>query len=374
MEIFHVHTESKTRDGDAIRQRLLKAVIAAAPGTSRFMPVLHRGRCIAWAGWSEIRKRVLVLDHKPWMRTWVDRNGLLCGFTSVDDLINNVTTNGKLKQSFWFKSNFSTALLTNHWLHYYVLGGWPAGGTFSGTALTARAHDDTDPGAIMHGGNVSTATKHIISGWVRSNSVASVDAYTFVVYDMVITYDNCVMSSASQPMVNVTTAGRYIGGSDPGLQIMGCQSNAWTANTSYTNIKYTNIASTAGQLVATPSLTTPVNNVTPGAGTAAVSAMAVTVTNVRSILSPALQNGDSGVKQIDSFQMGALNTQTTCFILGFQLAWMPCHGGIDNVYANDFVKMGDLCRVRDGACLTVACYSPTASQRAASMGLNFAWA
>jgi hypothetical protein len=92
------------------------------------------------------------------------------GFSSHDDLINQITTNGKFLRHDYNKA-IVTAQVAGAWHDLGALGGYPfadtatPGNNYAGTSLTYVARDDTStlPSSIWHGGNVSTATKHVLN-------------------------------------------------------------------------------------------------------------------------------------------------------------------------------------------------------------------
>lgn len=348
-----VHAPRKSRTSDRDLERVVRNVARNAYGVGRLMPIIYEHRVVGWCGWSFREDCAVVLHHKPWMRTWIDRNGLLLGYPNVDDIINQITNNGSLRQVLWFKSNFG-ASAGGTWNHFYNVGGWPGAGSFNGTTFTARQHDDTEVGAMMHGGNVSPKTKHIISGGFRSGSTLSTDNPVVCVYDMVISYDACVVTSTPTNFTNTLPALRYISTNDPGLQIMACANSVLTGSINFSPLKYTSVGGTAGQTVPVTMTETVVANV-PSTGNPSQSAFALVNSNTRSILNAPLVNGDGGVKQLDSLTMGSTVTDTINYILGFQLGWMHASSGTEVRYLFDLVTgANELPIVRDGACLQIA--------------------
>ena len=90
------------------------------------------------------------------------------GFSSHDDLISQITVNGRFLRTDVNKL-IATAQVAGSWHDMGpALAGFPFGDTtatnnYAGTSLTFVATDDTSAGAIPHGGNVSTLTKHIVN-------------------------------------------------------------------------------------------------------------------------------------------------------------------------------------------------------------------
>lgn len=77
------------------------------------------------------------------------------GFTSQDDLINQITSNGKTDTCIMQKT-LNAAGMAGAWQILAPHVGWPAASLFTGTDLTWVDTDDTwAEGVIWHGGDVS---------------------------------------------------------------------------------------------------------------------------------------------------------------------------------------------------------------------------
>ena len=338
-----IHTASKVRP--LLRELAARDAAAACcqSGTDRLLPIIWRGDLIGWCGWSHLEQAAVVLRPADW----------LAGFPSIDSIIYNVTVNQQMRQLFWFKSSLGGSPSGLTWLHLFQLGGWPTAGVWNGTAYTARPHDDTEIGAIYHGGNVSPATKHILSGHVRTQDINTQTVTdVFVLYDLVLSYDQCTVTSVSTNFINGSPPARYIGAGDPGLQIMSCGNPVATGGATFTTLKYTNIGGSAGQTVPVTLVTNV--DVTPTTTLPPATAFNYTNSNQRGVLCAPLVSGDSGVKQLDSIAMSTIQTDKINYILGYLLAWMPARG-TDAMHPFDFVRvLPSLPRIRDGACLTFA--------------------
>lgn len=363
--VHSVHTESRTRLGDHMRQRYTKVVMDAAKYSNRLMPVVVENRIISWVGGS-MNGGVYAIDHKPWMRSWIDRDGMLMGFPTVDSVI-ATTQNEKQRQLFWHKE-FTSTLTATTWSHLWGIAGFPDAGVYGGSARAAVQHTDQDRGALMHGGNVSTDTKHILSAGVFDGGLATInDSAVYVPYDYVIGYDSCDVNSASQNFDNTLTAQRYISGSDGpayGLQIMGAITSTTTAqNYTAANPKYTSITGSPpeGVSMVGPTLALTAGS-TPTSGIPFLSSFSTLNNSNWTILNLPLRNGDQGVKQLDSYQFTSTAAgQTVSFILGFPLGWFPAQFG-SMLFPYDCVKQlpASCARIRDGACLTIAMWSASA--------------
>ena len=85
------------------------------------------------------------------------------GWTSQDDLITQLTVNGKGDVVTMTKT-LNAAGTAGGWTLLSPHNGWPIASTFAGASLTYVATDDTwSQGTIYTGGDVSTATKHFLT-------------------------------------------------------------------------------------------------------------------------------------------------------------------------------------------------------------------
>ena len=94
----------------------------------------------------------------------------MAGFTGQDDLINQVSTNGKFYRSDWQKSTFATTAHTaGLWYSLQRGGGNPPADTILGTGTNLAFQQLSDSvataGGIPHGGSVGGGTgyKHLLN-------------------------------------------------------------------------------------------------------------------------------------------------------------------------------------------------------------------
>lgn len=84
------------------------------------------------------------------------------GWSSHDDLINQISNNGKFGRIDMSKTTV-VAQVAGTWTDLGVMTGFPIADAYPGTSLTFVPTDDTTSPSIYHGGNVSTATKHFLN-------------------------------------------------------------------------------------------------------------------------------------------------------------------------------------------------------------------
>lgn len=103
------------------------------------------------------------------------------GFTSQDDLITQLTVNGKGGTVVTTKT-LSSAGTAGAWTLLSGHAGYPPAATFTGTDLTYVATDDTwSEGTIYTGGDVSPATKHFLSAGAACVAAAGAPWYVMAI-------------------------------------------------------------------------------------------------------------------------------------------------------------------------------------------------
>jgi hypothetical protein len=130
------------------------------------------------------------------------------GFTSQDDLISKITTSGQFKRADWNKLTHAVgAQAAGTWYALPHATGNPPAMTLGvvGTNLAWHAACDRTPGAILHGGDVSTATKHILNASAFSAAVTTMPAI-FMLVDMLGWYPvSTVTVTGDQPCISAKT-------------------------------------------------------------------------------------------------------------------------------------------------------------------------
>lgn len=132
------------------------------------------------------------------------------GFTSMDDLISEVTTNGQFFRSDWNK-NFlpTTAATAGEWHCLFRGAGNPAADAIAntGTNLTWQPLTDTTTNAtgIPHGGNVAPSYKHILNASAFT-AAATVAPCVLMLVDLLGFYRvTSVTTTTPQSMTNGLT-------------------------------------------------------------------------------------------------------------------------------------------------------------------------
>ena len=274
----------------------------------------------------------------------------MAGFTSQDNLINEVSTNGKFYRADWQKSTFGTTAHTaGLWYSLFRGGGNPAADTIlgTGTNLAFQALTDTTTNAtgIPHGGNVGGGTgyKHLLTAAAQTAAATTAPCVMMLV-DLLGFYPiTSVTTITAQTLNNTVTLPRYTDGA--GVQAFLTPSTVMGAATPNLSIGYTNSANTASR--ATPT-TLPIGNTA-----AAVTSIVYSGTGSGKYgpFMP-LQAGDAGIRSVQtvtisvSYVSGVLNLVLCKPLLTLPITTLGVTAERDLV--NQFASMP---KVYDGACL-----------------------
>lgn len=236
------------------------------------------------------------------------------GYSSQDDLINQITTNGKL-ESVIFQKTTVAAGVAGCWQHLLNSAGSVPAATFGGAEATFIPTDNTwSEGAIPIGDQTAPATKHILS--MGASVVAAAGAPWFLLPIDLVGY-------AKLTTTNVTTTGaktitmtpigssaanvdRYPNGE--GLRLFVAAMATMGANAPTMQINYTNPAGTTGKQTVAGCVSTAsaANGILLNSGNAA---------NKYGPFLP-LAAGDNGVKDIESLTWGGTAHASGSVIIG----------------------------------------------------------
>ena len=298
----------------------------------------------------------------------------MAGFTGQDDLINQVSTNGKFYRSDWQKSTFATTAHTaGLWYSLFRGGGNPPADTILGTGTNLAFQQLTDATAnatgIRHGGDVGGGTgyKHLLNAAAQTASATTAPCVLMLV-DLLGFYPvTTVTTTGAQTLNNTVTLPRYTDGA--GVQAFVTPSTVMGAATPNISIGYTNSASVAGK--ATPT-TLPIGNTA-----AAVTSIVYSGTGAGKYgpFMP-LAAGDAGIKSVQSINLsasyvsGVLNLVLCKPLLTLPITTLGVTAERDLV--NQFASMP---KVYDGACLAWLMLAGAATPVASPLSghLEFGW-
>ena len=294
------------------------------------------------------------------------------GFSSADDLINQITTNAKYGNVFYNKT-LSSAGTAGHWTLLAGHAGSPAAATFAGADLTYVATDDTwGEGAPYHGGNVSTATKHFLSAGGAVVAAAGAPWYLMAI-DLVgyVPLSGTNVSTTGTKTVTMTAIGssgstgdRYPAGA--GLEMFVAADTALGANAPTCIVNYLDTGGGAG------ATTTFTSTASLGVGQLLNSGTAANKYN------PFLPkaSGDTGISDIVSLVWAGTAHASGTVIIGLcKPLWtipIPATGLYTKL---DFVNaFPSLPRIRDGANIQFLMFQTAATTSAGTIMADFDWA
>lgn len=276
------------------------------------------------------------------------------GFSSQDDLIASITVDGQVGRIDYQKTT-AVAGVAGTWTDLGTATGSTPVDAYAGTSLTFVETDDTySGGAVYHGGDVSTATKHFLNASASVFAAAGAPWILMCVdqvgYVPITTTDVTGTGSRTVTMTPISNTGakvdRWANGA--GLRAYFSTEVAPTAGgPNLTTFTYTNQAGTTGKtLAATVGFAaTPVTGMIPHSGNAA--------TRYGPFLP--LAAGDSGIRDIENFTLSGGTAYTGSGQLVLHLVrplWqipIPASGILTE---RDFVnQLPSLPKIPDGACI-----------------------
>lgn len=293
------------------------------------------------------------------------------GFTSFDDLINQVSVNGRFYRSDWQKSTFATtAQAAGMWYSLFRGGGNPPADAILGTGTNKAFQALTDATAnatgIPHGGDVG-GFKHLLNAAAQTAAATTAPCVLMLV-DLLGFYPiTSVTTTGDQALDNTVTLPRYTDGA--GVQAFITPSTVMGAATPNIRLTYTDSDGNAGNL--TPA-TLPI-----GLTAAPVTSIVYSGTGAGKFgpFMP-LAIGDKGIRSVQQFNLsasyvsGVLNLVLCKPLLTLPITTLGVTAERDLV--NQFMSMP---KVYDGACLAwlmlAGANTPVASPL--SGHLEFGW-
>ncbi len=293
------------------------------------------------------------------------------GFSSQDDLISQITVNGKM-DSIVYQKTTPAAGLAGHWQHAINgVGSIPAA-TFSGAEATFVATDNTwSEGAIPIGDQTSPATKHILN--MGASVVAAAGAPWFVLPIDLVGYAKLTTTNVSTTGAKTITmtpiaataanVDRYPNGE--GLRAFVASYATMGANAPTMQLAYKN---TAGV-----SKTTTAGCVSTAA---APSGIILNSGNAANKYGPFLNMaaGDTGISDLESLTWGGTAHASGSVFIGLcKPLCMPIPVPATGLYTMvDFVNtLPSLPRLRNGACIQFLVFATGATTSGGTLYTNF---
>lgn len=291
------------------------------------------------------------------------------GWTSQDDLINDLTNNGQGDMVVTTKT-LSSAGTAGAWTLLAGHAGYPPAATFTGSDLTYVPTDDTwSEGTIYTGGDVSTATKHFLSAGAGVVAAAGAPWYIMAI-DLVgfVPLSGTNVSTTGTKTVTMTALGssgskddRYPTGQ--GLRMFVAADTALGANAPTCIVNYLDTGGAAG------ATTTFTSTASMGIGQLLNTGAAA---NKYNPFLP-LAAGDTGVSDIVSLVWAGTAHASGTVIIGLcKPLWMipvPATGLYNKV---DFVNaLPSMRKIPDGANIQFLLFQTGATTSAGTVNVDF---
>lgn len=294
------------------------------------------------------------------------------GFTSQDDLITQLTVNGKGDTVVTTKT-LSSAGTAGAWTLLAGHAGYPPAATFTGSDLTYVPTDDTwSEGTIYTGGDVSPATKHFTAAGAACVAAAGAPWYVMAI-DLVgfVPLSGTNVSTTGTKTVTMTALAnsgskgdRYPNGE--GLRLFVAADTALGANAPTCVVNYLDTAGGAG------ATTTFTSTASMGIGQLLNTGAAA---NKYNPFLP-LAAGDTGVSDIVSLVWSGTAHASGTVIIGLcKPLWMipvPATGLYNKV---DFVNaLPSMRKIPDGANIQYLLFQTGATTSAGTINVDFDYA
>ncbi len=290
------------------------------------------------------------------------------GFTSQDDLINQITTNAKT-DTVIFQKTLPAAGTAGAWTDLGNATGIPNAATYGAADLTFTNTDDTwSEGALYHGGNVSTATKHFLSAGAVCVAAAGAPWFLMCVDDLgYVKLSGANVTSTGAKVVTMTALGagaRYPNGE--GLRLYISALGALGANAPTCIVNYLDTAGNAGATTTFTSTASATSGSIINTGAAA---------NKYNPFLP-LATGDTGVSDIVNVTWaGTAHASGTVIVHLVKPLWtipVPATGLYSKM---DFVNaIPSLRQIKDGANLRFILFQTGATTSAGTIFVDFDYA
>jgi hypothetical protein len=235
------------------------------------------------------------------------------GFTSLSDLIEERTANGK-GQTLGFNKAGSAGSAAGNYMSLWGLGNMPSAGANAAAAPSGESPTSATAGALTFN-NPTTGgdTTHFVTGWPS----ATITGHNLLLYDRLFQVDKTMNSTATEAVTGVPTRYQSTTLTDPDsakgnflMVEVGGTALAATAHNwdTVTYLDQGNNASTA------PSMT----------GNSAAVVRRLDHPATASWFMP-LAAGDTGIKALTQMQCSAaVATGVINFVIGHPIVWLPC--------------------------------------------------
>jgi hypothetical protein len=292
------------------------------------------------------------------------------GFSSMDDLVNEITNNGKFIRNDWNKITGAAAYTAGRWHDFSGLAGTPIANAWAGTALAWRSCDETTGNGtqifgLPNGGNVSTNTKHILNVSAVTAVATGVPAQLMLV-DLQGYWPSISTASATLQTLTGTPTLRYTNGA--GCRLFWVQTTAAGATAHNISLSYSNTTPTSGRSL-------PVTvAMTASAIVGHISHSGTAANNYGPFLP--LASGDTGVSNVASVTFSASSgAGAGALCLARPLLTLPITTASVAAERDLLNQLPSLPRVVDGACLVWLYFAGAATGASTNFygAVEFGW-
>jgi hypothetical protein len=257
------------------------------------------------------------------------------GFSSLSDLINEVSNFGKRKD-FTF-NKLGTAGTIGGTNSLWRVGAYPAAGNAAAAAPGGAALTDATQGAFFFVNPSSPDTQH----FVRADVMSSAAPRTLLLYDRIFEVNKTMSSTATEAVSGVptryqNTADDQPDSADGNFLMIEAQAALAALAHNWTVCTYTDQNGNAATL---PSLTGNSSNA------------ANRLDHPLNQWFAPLATGDNGIRTLTQMQCSASITGTVAFVIGHPIAFMPCVVANMITIVDGINTAFNLTRIFDDACL-----------------------
>lgn len=291
-------------------------------------------------------------------------------FTDTSSIMTALYANQRTGQ-IWYKNVAIFSPLATRWYDLWCVGGDPQGGSYTGTAATARPLDNTVVGGLAHGPNVSPLNKHIISGWAHAFGQPNVS----YVYDRVLTYESLPLTSTTTTMTNTLPAQRYNGSGLPGMLLFPTLQTtlSFAGSGAFATLTYVDQGGASSSALVT-SANSGIDTHSTNASNTVPAQQALN--NSGSFFHPflPLAAGDTGARSITSFTVASVaSSGLMCMVLMRPLLLVANSSSL-NPSQFDFLRQWvQMPIVVDGAHISMMTYFANSSSPWFQGSLDFVW-
>ncbi len=266
------------------------------------------------------------------------------GFSSIDDLVTEITTNGKFQRIPVTRvAQTGATSVAGRWHELFTGGGTGGAGVLTGTAGLGTALSSATAGALPQGtATVTPDTKHLLSMSAVTAGATVVPAWLMLT-DLLYVYPSCVVTGTASTLSNAAgKPTRHNNGA--GVQCSCIVASALGAAQPTLTVTYTDQDGNTGNtgIVLASANSLPLGSML-GGGVAA---------NLTGPYLP-LAAGDSGVRELNSYTIASGTTGTVSFVLHRPIAMIPLVAA-NTAGERDFLnQMPALPKIDDAACLAL---------------------